>query len=610
MKAHFENVVQADGQTLEQDSNNGQTSVGSSLAIDTLNHKIYVPIGSAITSENGLLSMSYSVSTAGAVTVGTPSFLETSTGDKPPSYFNGGAAYYNGNVYVSDTDNSDPGTVGVENGLFKIATTGNNPQPASILNATGLSTIEAVAIDRPGNRLFLATQAGSGSTTVGHLYAINNLSSANSATNATALNAGQGVTLPTFGIIEGIAYDENAHVLYVSNNKLTAANGSTPYNYNTSEFDELTLSGTTVTAVNTITYSSLKPGVRADAEPFGSITNTPLSTLTIAGSGATAAKGAPTAPLSAAPTITDYGSGGFLQSATVTVADGATVGVSGDVLGIANGATFTTFTSTAKAYVDNGHTFNVSYSGGVLTIADQTGSAAAQENTTAAFGQVLQDVRYQNNSTDTNTRTLTYQVNNGAIGNPSGTLNTKSVTLAVAKPPVVAANGFAIADVAGATAMNINANAAFAGDNDPQGGTLTATSVQTASGTAGTIGAALTGTYGALTLQSNGAYGYAAGNTAAIPTRCTGSHPIDNYSFTVSSPSGAANEAFRATIDPCLPRQTPTTSTATELGAPSTGNVLSNDTDADGDSLTVTSVVLQQHGLHARFADHCEIRRR
>ncbi len=292
--------------------------------------------------------------------------------------------------------------------------------------------------------------------------------------------------------------------------------------------------------------------------------------------------------LSGAPTITDPDSGGYLQSATVQVTQGGTVRA-GDKL-LING---TSFGTNATAYTDTtGARFNIAYSTSTntLNIASISNAGTGITTTLGQYSSLLSKLQYQDGYTDnttgaTPTRTFTYHVNDGAIGDPYG-INTTTSTIAIARtPPTLASGGVAVALLQGANA----AGNALAGDSDPNGGALTVSAVQTGAGTQGTVGSALAGTYGTLTLSANGSYTYAAGNTAAI-NAVQGSHPIDSYSFTVSSPSGAANEAFRATIDRA-PTANPDNVTATELGAPSTGNVLSNDTDADGDSLTVTSVV-------------------
>ena len=74
-------------------------------------------------------------------------------------------------------------------------------------------------------------------------------------------------------------------------------------------------------------------------------------------------------------------------------------------------------------------------------------------------------------------------------------------------------------------------------DTDADGDTLTVTSVRTGSsegnGTAGTVGAALTGTYGQLTLNANGSYTYVA-NQSAADALDPGDIVTDSFNYTVS----------------------------------------------------------------------------
>ena len=74
-------------------------------------------------------------------------------------------------------------------------------------------------------------------------------------------------------------------------------------------------------------------------------------------------------------------------------------------------------------------------------------------------------------------------------------------------------------------------------DTDADSDTLTVTAVRTGSsegnGTAGTVGAALTGTYGQLTLNSNGSYTYVA-NQDAADALDSGDVVTDSFNYTVS----------------------------------------------------------------------------
>ena len=74
-------------------------------------------------------------------------------------------------------------------------------------------------------------------------------------------------------------------------------------------------------------------------------------------------------------------------------------------------------------------------------------------------------------------------------------------------------------------------------DTDADGDTLTVTAVRLGStegsGSAGSVGSALTGTYGQLTLNSNGSYTYVA-NQAAADALDAGDTAYDYFNYTVS----------------------------------------------------------------------------
>ncbi len=125
---------------------------------------------------------------------------------------------------------------------------------------------------------------------------------------------------------------------------------------------------------------------------------------------------------------------------------------------------------------------------------------------------------------------------------------------------------------------------------------------ETATGTAGIIGAALVGTYGSLTLNDDGSYQYVVdNNNAAVQAlRSSGNTLTELFTYTVSDTAGASDLAqLSITIQGAndTPLANPDTATAVEAGGlnngtPGTnpnGNVLSNDSDVDsGDLHTVT----------------------
>ena len=145
----------------------------------------------------------------------------------------------------------------------------------------------------------------------------------------------------------------------------------------------------------------------------------------------------------------------------------------------------------------------------------------------------------------------------------------------------VAADDPSIVLVGGTAAGNVLTN-----DSDPDGDSLTVSAV---AGLSGNVGAPLAGTYGHLTLDADGSFSYAADNAAAIAAGATGSHLHDIFSYTASDGLGGTdNASLDITLDR-LPVAADDTSGAL-AGGTAAGNVLVNDSDPDGDSLTVSAV--------------------
>ena len=91
----------------------------------------------------------------------------------------------------------------------------------------------------------------------------------------------------------------------------------------------------------------------------------------------------------------------------------------------------------------------------------------------------------------------------------------------------------------------INTSSTTHYDTDADGDTLIVSEVRTGNtedaGTAGTIGSALTGTYGQLTLNANGSYTYVANQTAADELD-DGDIVYDYFNYTVDDQTGATND--------------------------------------------------------------------
>jgi VCBS repeat-containing protein len=130
------------------------------------------------------------------------------------------------------------------------------------------------------------------------------------------------------------------------------------------------------------------------------------------------------------------------------------------------------------------------------------------------------------------------------------------------------------------------------------------TGAETASGTAGSLGVELRGTYGWLTLNADGSYHYRLDNNdpRVQALRTAGDQLVDDFTYAVIDTEGAQDLAtLRITITGANDTPVAQNDTANAIeagginngtaGVNPSGNVLANDNDVDaGDSLTVTGI--------------------
>jgi VCBS repeat-containing protein len=160
-------------------------------------------------------------------------------------------------------------------------------------------------------------------------------------------------------------------------------------------------------------------------------------------------------------------------------------------------------------------------------------------------------------------------------------------------PIAVEAGGIANGSPGIDPAGDITAND-FDFEGDPLSVDAIRTGPESGSGTAGTIGSELAGTYGWLTQQADGTFTYRVDNANPLveALRSSGDTLTDFFTYTVSDIYGAADQAtiavtIRGANDNLL--ATHDTGTAVEAGglnngtpgSQATGNVLLNDTDVD-----------------------------
>src|SRR5262249_8058547 len=146
--------------------------------------------------------------------------------------------------------------------------------------------------------------------------------------------------------------------------------------------------------------------------------------------------------------------------------------------------------------------------------------------------------------------------------------------------------------VAGTT---IAAPGVLGNDTDPEQDALLVSAVN---GLAANVGTATAGTYGHLDLFSDGHYSYVGDNSAALASAATGTHLHDSFNYTISDGHQGTDSA---TLDLTLNRgpvaMADMATATTGVGGTASGNMLGNDSDADGDSLTAVAGTVQgSHG--------------
>jgi gliding motility-associated-like protein len=180
--------------------------------------------------------------------------------------------------------------------------------------------------------------------------------------------------------------------------------------------------------------------------------------------------------------------------------------------------------------------------------------------------------------------TINYTVTDGQGGSDSGAL---AITVAALNDAPLAVND----NVTTFEDTPINGNV-LANDSDPDGNSLTVTQF-TIAGVTGTFTAGTTATIpgvGTVVVNADGTF------TFTPVTNYNGTVPAITY--TVSDGNGGTDTADLTLIVTAVndaPTAAPDTATVNE-DTPATGNVLTNDTDAEGNTLTVTQISFTVNG--------------
>ncbi|MEC5127652.1 Ig-like domain-containing protein [Verrucomicrobiales bacterium BCK34] len=204
---------------------------------------------------------------------------------------------------------------------------------------------------------------------------------------------------------------------------------------------------------------------------------------------------------------------------------------------------------------------------------------------------------------ETAVETFSYTADDGEGGSATATL---SITITGTNDAPVAnpSSGPGVYDDSDSIAEDAFPNSAtgnvLSNDSDPDGDTL---SVSAVNGTGANTGVPVAGSYGSITINSNGSYNYALNNNnATVQALGVGETATETFSYTASDGNGgSATASLTITITGTndAPTANPssgpgvyndTDTVAEDTVAPITGDVLLNDSDPDGDTLSVSAV--------------------
>ena len=196
------------------------------------------------------------------------------------------------------------------------------------------------------------------------------------------------------------------------------------------------------------------------------------------------------------------------------------------------------------------------------------------------------------NDGQTLTESFDYTVTDGTAGsNGRLTITINGSTDVVNTPPTAVADTNSVTED---SANNPVMGNVLSNDSDADGDTLT---VDQVNGLASNVGNGVTGNYGTLVLRSNGSYDYTLDNSnATVNALASGQTLTENFLYRITDSQATDSSSLTLTIRGADDNGTPVavadSNSITEDSNtnPVSGNVLTNDTDPDGDTLTVVRV--------------------
>ena len=244
----------------------------------------------------------------------------------------------------------------------------------------------------------------------------------------------------------------------------------------------------------------------------------------------------------------------------------------GDTLSVTNSGTFTLSYGVLVIHADGTYTYTLDNTNPTVDALDD--------------GQTLTD-------------TFSYAISDGNGGTASATLTVTINGTTGNRAPVVVADTNTVKEDA---APNMVSGNVLANDSDPDGHTMSVSN-------AGTI----TLQYGSLEIHADGSYTYTLDNSnPAVDALNNGQHLTDTFTYVASDGHGGTTAStvtirIDGTTDNGAPNVVADTNTVKEDAAPNmvSGNVLANDSDPDGHTMSVSNAgtITLQYGSLEIHAD-------
>ena len=510
-----------------------------------------------------------------------------------------GAYIYTPNADFHGTDSftfnatDNPGNLTSNNAIVSI--TVNPVNDAPVVTATTLAAVNEDATNPPGDtvgNLFSGhfSDVDNGAATIFGVAVSGN--TANAGTQGTwEYSTDAGVNWFAVGAVSdatALALDANSLLRFLPASDFNGA----PPALLAYGLDDTFAGGFTVGATTSLVNASVNGGTTAFSDNAVTISTTvnPVNDAPVLDLDADNSSGATGADFTV----------NYVSSATaVAIADGDTT------ITDADNTTLTSATVTLTAGALTGDVLGLSGALpiGISAVVGATSVTLSGAASLAAYQTALHEIVFANAGNHAGDRTLTVTVNDGTS---DSNIATTTIHVAADNAPVAADDGnSAIAGGANATGI-VTANDT---DAETPSSALVITGVRTGaeagSGTSGTVGNALVGTFGALTLNFDGSYTYQVDNSnATVQGLGSSDHVNDVFTYTVQDTAGLTDTA-QITVTIAGANDPPTAVldavSATEAGGVAngtpgvdpSGNVTTNDTDPDiGDTKTVQGVAL------------------